>query len=148
MEVIERFFSFPPHGCYRFYRWVSERVSSWKACMELPAVQRNSTHLRTCLPDGPAWAASCWFSHPEKPLELSWLLHGDRDTDCAVGTSAGKLGGSWVPVFAHEQLWIASHFSVVPMHSFLSPWFWPGNKPCASNWVGLIGPKNTAVSPS
>lgn len=113
-------FLFPPQGCYRLFLF---NESSWKACMELPAVQRNSTHLRACLPEGSIWAASCWFLHAEKPPDLSWLLHGDRNTDCAVGTSAGKPGGSWVPAFAHEQLWIASCFSVVPMHSFLFPWF-------------------------
>lgn len=38
--------SFPSPRCYGFYWWISERVSSWKACVELPAVQRNSTDGR------------------------------------------------------------------------------------------------------
>lgn len=78
-------------------------------------------HPRACLPGGHySGAALRQFLKSEKPLQQSWLLHGVRDTDCAAGKSAEKLGGSWVPVFAHEQLRIASRFSVVPMRSLLS----------------------------
>lgn len=86
------------------------------------------------------------FLQSEKLLQQIWLLCGVRDTDCAVGKCAEKPGGSWVPVFAHEQLWIASCFSIVPMCSFLSMVLTWEKKRCSSNWVGFICPKNTAVS--
>lgn len=154
MEVIAELF-IPTTQVLQVDFW---RVNSWKAYVELPAVRRNSAGGRpaSCLP--PRWtlrrgAALCWFIKSEKPLQHIWLLAGVRDADCAVGKSAGKPGGSWVPVFLSGPPLPTSSCglqaaSPLCQHTVFPLWFWPGNKPCFSNWVGFIGPKNTAVSPS
>lgn len=57
-----RDFSFPSLRCYRFYRWISERVSSWKAHADLHAVWRNSMggHPLSCLPARQTLVRGCF----------------------------------------------------------------------------------------
>lgn len=92
-------------------------------------------------------AALRWFLPSEKLLQHIWLLCGVRDTDCAAGKCAEKLGGSWVLSMPTSSCGLQAAFPLC-QRALFSPWFWLGKKRCSSNWVGFICPKNTAVSPS
>lgn len=122
MEAIEEFL-IPPPGCYRFYRWISGRASSRKACMELPALQGNSIGgcLPLALPAGQTDTSQgllCADSYNQK--SFSSKFGSSVESGTLTVQWAEKLGGSWIPVLAHEQLWIVSCFSIVPTCSFLS----------------------------
>lgn len=81
------------------------------------------THPWPCLPDRQTDTSQgllCADSYKQKSFFSKFGFSVESGTLTAVGKCAEKLGGSCIPVFAHEQLWIASHFSIVPMGSFFS----------------------------
>lgn len=97
MEATEGFF-IPPTRCYRFSRWIFGRTSSRKACMELPALEGNSTggHPPLALPAGQTPLRGCFALILTVSAKKSFSSKFGYSVESGTLTCSGQVHRSWV----------------------------------------------------